>query len=57
MTAITALTAQSTVGVDAVFGVPPGFVSRQIASVVGDIGIDAVKTGMLVNAVDHRGRG
>jgi hydroxymethylpyrimidine/phosphomethylpyrimidine kinase len=51
MTAITALTAQSTVGVDSIHAVPPEIVIAQVRSVAGDIGIDAVKTGMLGDAV------
>src|SRR3954466_178639 len=47
MTAITALTAQNTCGVDAVHAVPPAFVRSQIRAVARDIGVDAVKTGML----------
>ena len=47
MTAITALTAQNTLGVDAVMPVPVAFVLAQIDAVVGDIGVDAVKIGML----------
>jgi len=47
MTAITAITAQNTVGVQAIHEVPPRLVEAQIDSVVNDIGIDAVKTGML----------
>jgi hydroxymethylpyrimidine/phosphomethylpyrimidine kinase len=50
MSAITALTAQNTVGVQGVFEIPPEFVGRQIDSVVQDIGTDVVKTGMLSNA-------
>lgn len=50
MTAITALTAQNTVGVQGVFEIPPGFVAQQIDSVASDIGVDAVKTGMLFSA-------
>src|ERR687895_841631 len=50
MSAITALTAQNTVGVDAISEVPPEFVEQQIATVVGDIGVDAAKTGMLASA-------
>jgi hydroxymethylpyrimidine/phosphomethylpyrimidine kinase len=46
-TAITALTAQDTLGVHAIHRVPPDFVARQIAVVLDDIGADAVKTGML----------
>jgi hydroxymethylpyrimidine/phosphomethylpyrimidine kinase len=49
-TAITALTAQDTLGVHEVLAVPPEFVARQIAAVLGDIGADAVKTGMLGDA-------
>ena len=50
-TAITALTAQSTLGVLDVLAVPPAFVSKQIRVVLDDVGADAVKTGMLVDAV------
>jgi len=50
MSAITALTAQNTVGVQGIFEVPPGFVRKQIESVMTDIGADAAKTGMLSNA-------
>ena len=47
MSAITALTAQNTVGVQAIFELPLDFIEKQIDSVVSDIGVDAVKTGML----------
>ena len=47
--AITALTAQNTVGVLGVFAVDPAFVALQIDAVIKDIGTDAVKTGMLSN--------
>ncbi|HEX5805064.1 MAG TPA: bifunctional hydroxymethylpyrimidine kinase/phosphomethylpyrimidine kinase [Macromonas sp.] len=47
MTAITALTAQNTQGVRAIHGVPAAFLKEQIAAVVEDIGVDAVKIGML----------
>jgi hydroxymethylpyrimidine/phosphomethylpyrimidine kinase len=47
MSAIVALTAQSTVGVTAVHEVPPAFVRAQLEAVFGDIGVDAAKTGML----------
>lgn len=50
MSAITALTAQNTVGVQGAVEIEPDFVSAQIRSVVSDIGVDAVKTGMLANA-------
>jgi hydroxymethylpyrimidine/phosphomethylpyrimidine kinase len=47
MTAIVALTAQSTVGVTEVHELPPSFVRAQLDAVADDIGIDAAKTGML----------
>jgi hydroxymethylpyrimidine/phosphomethylpyrimidine kinase len=47
MTALTALTAQSTVGVQAIHHVPPQMIIDQVRVVAEDIGIDAVKTGML----------
>lgn len=50
MSAITALTAQNTVGVHGVHEVPADFVRAQIDAVVSDIGVDAVKTGMLASA-------
>lgn len=50
MSAITALTAQNTLGVQGVLEIPPEFVAEQIDSVVRDIGVDVVKTGMIANA-------
>jgi hydroxymethylpyrimidine/phosphomethylpyrimidine kinase len=50
MTAITAITAQNTVGVDAVEAVSPEAIIAQIAAVAEDIGIDAIKVGMLGSA-------
>jgi len=50
MTAITALTAQNTVGVEAVEQVSPEMVIAQVRAVAEDIGVDAVKIGMLGNA-------
>ncbi|MEA3393803.1 MAG: bifunctional hydroxymethylpyrimidine kinase/phosphomethylpyrimidine kinase, partial [Pseudomonadota bacterium] len=47
MTAITAITAQNTQGVRAIHGVPPEILKAQIEAVVEDIGVDAVKIGML----------
>lgn len=47
MTAITAITAQNTQGVRAIHGVPPDMLRAQIDAVVEDIGVDAVKIGML----------
>src|SRR5918992_1485275 len=48
--AVTALTAQNTRGVTGVHDVPAEFVTLQIETVAGDIGCDAVKTGMLATA-------
>jgi hydroxymethylpyrimidine/phosphomethylpyrimidine kinase len=48
--AITALTAQNTLGVTDIHIVPPAFVRSQIEAVVDDIGCDAVKTGMLASS-------
>jgi hydroxymethylpyrimidine/phosphomethylpyrimidine kinase len=47
MTAITAVTAQNTVGVSAVHHVPGEVIVAQVKAVVEDIGVDAVKVGML----------
>ena len=47
MTAITAITAQNTVGVSAVEAVSPELIVAQVRSVAEDIGVDAVKIGML----------
>ncbi len=49
-TAITALTAQNTLGVFGVEPVAPGFVRRQMEAVLDDIGADCIKTGMLHDA-------
>ena len=49
-TAITALTAQNTLGVTDVLLVPPAMVLAQIDAVVSDIGVDAVKIGMIGSA-------
>jgi hydroxymethylpyrimidine/phosphomethylpyrimidine kinase len=47
MTAITAITAQNTVGVTAVHAIPPEIIIAQVRAVQDDIGVDAVKIGML----------
>ncbi|HSC04334.1 MAG TPA: bifunctional hydroxymethylpyrimidine kinase/phosphomethylpyrimidine kinase [Solirubrobacteraceae bacterium] len=47
MTAITAITAQNTVGVTAVHPIPPDIIIAQVRAVAQDIGVDAVKIGML----------
>ena len=49
-TALTAITAQDTLGIHGILPVPPDFVRRQIAVVLADIGADCVKTGMLGSA-------
>ena len=46
-TAISALTAQNTLGVQDILPVPPGFIVEQINSILTDIGAHVVKTGML----------
>jgi hydroxymethylpyrimidine/phosphomethylpyrimidine kinase len=50
MTAITAITAQNTLGVSAVHAVPTEIVIAQIDAVLSDIGADAVKIGMIGSA-------
>jgi hydroxymethylpyrimidine/phosphomethylpyrimidine kinase len=50
MTAITAITAQNTVGVEAVETVSPEMIVAQVGAVAEDIGVDAVKIGMLGTA-------
>jgi hydroxymethylpyrimidine/phosphomethylpyrimidine kinase len=58
MTAITAITAQNTAAVTAVFPLPPEAIVEQVRAVAEDIGVDAVKIGMLgtaeaIEAVDQ----
>ena len=48
--ALTAVTAQNTLGVTGVLELPPELVAAQIDAVLSDIGADAVKTGMLANS-------
>ena len=50
LTAITAITAQNSLGVEAVMPVPPEMVVAQIDAVARDIGVDAVKIGMIGSA-------
>jgi len=50
MSVLTALTAQNTVAVTSIHDVPLDFIAAQIEAVFSDIGVDAVKTGMLSNA-------
>src|SRR3982750_2270293 len=50
MTAVTAITAQNTAGVSAVHPIPAEMILAQIDAVVSDIGVDAVKIGMLGSA-------
>ncbi len=47
MTAITAVTAQDTCSIQAISPIPPALVGRAIAMVTSDLGVDAVKIGML----------
>ena len=49
MTAITAITAQNTMAVTDVYPLPPAVIVEQVRAVVEDIGVDAVKIGMLGN--------
>jgi hydroxymethylpyrimidine/phosphomethylpyrimidine kinase len=49
MSAITAITAQNTMGVTAVHLIPPEVIVAQVRAVASDIGVDAVKIGMLAN--------
>jgi hydroxymethylpyrimidine/phosphomethylpyrimidine kinase len=50
MTAITAITAQNTVAVEAVEMVAPQMIAAQVRAVASDLGVDAVKVGMLGDA-------
>jgi len=47
MTAVTAITAQNTTAVTAVYTLPPEAIVEQVRAVAEDIGVDAVKIGML----------
>ena len=47
---IASLTAQNTLGVQGVFPVPPVFVQQQIQSVLSDLSVGAIKSGMLATA-------
>ena len=47
MTAITAVTIQNTLAVSGVHAVPPGVIAAQVRAVIDDIGVDAVKIGMV----------
>ncbi len=57
MSAITAITAQNTLGVSAIHPIPAEVVLAQVRAVVEDIGVDAVKVGMLAGSeiVSRRG--
>ncbi|MGB0564846.1 MAG: bifunctional hydroxymethylpyrimidine kinase/phosphomethylpyrimidine kinase, partial [Spirulinaceae cyanobacterium] len=50
MSALTCVTAQNTVGVEGVEAISPTMVKAQLQAVLTDIGVDAAKTGMLLNA-------
>ena len=47
MSVLTAVTAQNTMGVQGVHPIPADFVAKQIDSIAQDMGVDALKTGML----------
>lgn len=47
MTAVTAVTVQNTLGVSAVHAIPPEIVTAQIRACIDDIGVDAIKIGMI----------
>ncbi len=47
---LTAVTAQNSLGVQGIVNLPPEFVAQQLDSVLGDLGTDAAKTGMLSTA-------
>ena len=58
MSVLTAVTAQNSLGVQGVWSLPPESIEAQFRSVVDDIGVDAVKTGMLgTRRGDRAGRG
>src|SRR5271157_6501233 len=50
MSVVTALTAQNTLGIKGIVPVDPDFVALQLDAVLGDIGADCIKIGMLANA-------
>jgi hydroxymethylpyrimidine/phosphomethylpyrimidine kinase len=50
MSVFAALTAQNTTAVTGIFPIPPAFIAEQIDAVMTDIGVDAVKIGMLYSA-------
>ncbi|HEV8408811.1 MAG TPA: bifunctional hydroxymethylpyrimidine kinase/phosphomethylpyrimidine kinase [Sphingomicrobium sp.] len=54
MTAVTAVTAQNTLGVDAIHPIPAEMILAQMDAVISDIGVDAVKIGMIGSAFAAR---
>src|SRR6266700_1871115 len=50
MTVVSAVTAQNSIGVQGYWELPPEAVKAQLDSVLGDIGAQAIKTGMLASA-------
>src|SRR5271167_1831717 len=50
MTAITSITAQNTTAVNAIYPLEPGIILAQVRAVLEDIGVDAVKVGMLATS-------
>ena len=49
MSAVTAITAQNTLGVSGIHGIPAAMVAQQLEAVIDDPGVDVIKTGMLLN--------
>jgi hydroxymethylpyrimidine/phosphomethylpyrimidine kinase len=47
MSVLTSITAQNTLGVHAIYNLPTGIIAAQIDSIIEDIGVDAIKTGMV----------
>ncbi|MBW1702732.1 MAG: bifunctional hydroxymethylpyrimidine kinase/phosphomethylpyrimidine kinase, partial [Deltaproteobacteria bacterium] len=54
LTAVTAITAQNSLGITAIHKVPVRFISKQVEAVVDDLMPDAVKIGMLYTAASVR---
>jgi len=54
MTAVTAVTVQDTCGIHAIHEIPAALVAQQMELLIGDIGVDVIKTGMLGSAANVR---
>jgi hydroxymethylpyrimidine/phosphomethylpyrimidine kinase len=53
MTATTALTAQNTLGVTDIHHTPPEFLRKQLDVVCDDVGVDVVKTGIIISVLSQ----